>query len=138
MRLFDINGKQRWKNTAKYRIEWDKKSKSKIQFIVKQFLKQFWFSQIVYEEFPVYGSLLKVDFLNATRKIIIEVQGPQHTVFNKFFHNNSRVDFFNQIKRDYTKLDWAAKNNFKFIEIEGKEIPSLSKDFFEKKFNIPL
>ena len=41
---------------------------------------------------------MTVDILNATKKIAIEVQGKQHTEFNKFFHNNSRADYLNGIK----------------------------------------
>ena len=85
MRLFNINGREQKKNVSKYVIDWNKKSRSKVQFAVKKFLEPFWNSQIVYEEFPVYGSRMKVDILNATKKIAIEVQGGQHNSFNKFF-----------------------------------------------------
>ena len=89
MRLFNLSGRLISKNVSKYRIDWDAHSKSKLQFEVKQFLKEFWLNHIVYEEFPVYGSRMRVDFLNATRKIAVEVNGAQHASFNKFFHQNS-------------------------------------------------
>ena len=76
------------KNVSKYKIDWEKKSRSKIQFAVKQFLKPHWCYQVCFEEFPVFGSKMSVDILNATKKIAIEVNGPQHKKFNKFFHNN--------------------------------------------------
>ena len=88
MRLLSLSGKLVSKNVSKYRVDWNKKSRSNIQFEVKQFLSLHWENHIVYEEFPVYGSRMKVDFLNATRKIAIEVNGAQHTSFNKFFHQN--------------------------------------------------
>ena len=71
MRLYDINGKLKFLNVSKYRIQWEKSSRSNVQFLVKQFLKQYWTNNIVYEEFPVYGSRMKVDILNATKKIAI-------------------------------------------------------------------
>ena len=93
MRLINIHGRIQSRNVVKYLIKWDSKSRSKIKFKVKQILKPFWKDQIVYEEFPVYGSRMSVDILNSTKKIAIEVQGKQHFQFNKFFHNNSRIKY---------------------------------------------
>lgn len=138
MRLYNIYGKLAKKSVSKYFIDWDSKSRSIAQFNVKQFLKPYWAGQIVYEEFPVYGSLLKVDFLNATKKIAIEVNGPQHNTFNPFFHNNSRVDYLKGIKRDYQKRVWLEKNNFILMEINTNEIKDLSLDFFSKTFGISI
>ena len=68
MRLYDIKKRLRNKSVAKYSVDWGRKSRSKIQFKVKQFLKPYWKSHVVFEEFPVYGTRLKVDILNATIK----------------------------------------------------------------------
>lgn len=138
MRLFDINGKLVNKNVTKYLIDWSAKSRSKIQFNTKQFLKPYWSSCVMYEEFPVYGSLMKVDILNATKKIAVEVNGSQHREFNRFFHANCRAKYLNSIKRDYKKAEWLEKNGYALIEIEQDEVKDLSKDFFLKKFNIAL
>ena len=99
MRLLNIHGNLQRKSVSKYLIKWNKKSRSKIQFRTKKFLEPFWKSQVVYEEFPVYGSRMTVDILNATKKLAIEVQGRQHSEFNKFFHNNSRLKYLEGIKR---------------------------------------
>lgn len=138
MRLYGINGKLIDKNVNKYTLKWDKKSRSIIQFKVKQFLKPFWIGQILYEEFPVYGSLLKVDILNATLKIAIEVNGNQHSAFNPFFHNNDPNRYLKGYKNDVKKSEWLAKNDFKLIEINEDEINLLSKQFFLEKFNLVL
>ena len=138
MRLFSLSGKLVSKNVSKYRIDWDKKSRSNIQFEVKQFLFQHWEHHIVYEEFPVYGSRMKVDFLNATRKIAVEVNGAQHTSFNKFFHQNSRAKYLSSIRRDYEKYEWLMKNNYKFIELEQGDMKELSADFIFNKFGIEI
>jgi hypothetical protein len=138
MRLYGINGKLINKNVNKYTLKWDKKSRSIIQFKVKQFLKPFWIGQILYEEFPVYGSLLKVDILNATLKIAIEVNGNQHSAFNPFFHNNDPNRYLKGYKNDVKKSEWLAKNDFKLIEINEDEINLLSKQFFLEKFNLVL
>jgi len=138
MRLFNLSGRLISKNVSKYRIDWDAHSKSKLQFEVKQFLKEFWLNHIVYEEFPVYGSRMRVDFLNATRKIAVEVNGAQHASFNKFFHQNSRAKYLSSIRRDYEKYEWLMKNEYKFIEIEPQDLKELSYKFIIDKFGVDL
>ena len=133
MRLYNIKGKLQSKLVTKFLIKWNKKSRSKIQFKVKQFLKSYWKNHIVYEEFPVYGTRMKVDLLNATKKIAVEVNGRQHSNFNPFFHNNSRANYLASIKRDVKKREWLEKNNFTLIEIEEHEVNKLSKEFIVKK-----
>ena len=131
MRLYNMQGRLQARKVSKYLIKWNKKSRSKIQFKVKQFLKNYWENQIVYEEFPVYGSRMTVDIVNATKRIAIEVQGRQHKEFNKFFHK-TRGNYLESIKRDHLKRQWLEKNNFKLIEIEEEEVNKLSKTFFKK------
>jgi very-short-patch-repair endonuclease len=138
MRLYNINGRAQNKSVSKYRINWNEKSRSKLQKKVKDFLKPYWLAHIVYEEFPVYGTRLKVDILNATIKVAIEVQGPQHNAFHKFFHSNSRAKYLESIKRDFQKREWLEKNNFTLIELEGEDIKNLSKKFLKEKFKLLL
>ena len=138
MRLISVTGRAVNRNVNKYLIDWDKKSRSKIQFKTKQFLKEYWENHIVYEEFPVYGTRLKVDILNATKKIAVEVNGSQHSSFNKFFHGNSRQKFLQSIKRDCKKLDWLEVNGFEVIEIEENEVPKLSYQLIEAKCGIKI
>ena len=138
MRLYNVYGKLQSKQVTRFIIDWDKPCRSKVQFKTKQFLKKFWENQVVYEEFPVYGTKMKVDILNATKKIAVEVQGNQHTSFNKFFHNNSRLKYLESIKRDAQKAQWLEKNGYTLVEIHEKEVESLNKEFFLNNFNIVL
>jgi predicted PolB exonuclease-like 3'-5' exonuclease len=138
MRLLNIYGKLQAKNVSKFLIKWNGKSRSKIQFRVKQFLKSYWESQVVYEEFPVYGTRMHVDILNATKKIAIEVNGSQHSKFNKFFHAGSRLKYLESIKRDVAKAGWLEHNGFTLVEIEENEVDTLNKDFFKNNYNIIL
>ncbi|MAF25052.1 hypothetical protein CL634_05690 [bacterium] len=132
MRLYNVRGKLQSRLVTRFLIDWDKKSRSKIQYKVKQFLKKYWQNHIVYEEFPVYGTRMKVDLLNATKKIAVEVNGRQHSVFNSFFHNNSRQNYLNSIKRDCEKAKWLEMNEYALIEIEEDEVDQLSEDFIVK------
>lgn len=138
MKLYDISGKLRYKSVQKYRIKWDGKCRSNLQYDVKQFFKTYWSGQICYEEFPVYGTRMKVDLINMTKRIAVEVQGAQHDSFNKFFHNNSRANYLSSIKRDYDKRVWLENNNFKVLEIFEEDLPSLSKKYISEKFEISI
>jgi len=136
MRLLNINGKLVNKNVKKNIINWDGKSRSQLQFKFKQFFYPFWKNHIVYEEFPVYGTMLKVDILNATKKIAVEIQGNQHESFNKFFHENSRLKYLNSIKRDVKKEEWLEVNGFKFLELYENDLKNLSPQYIEEKCGI--
>ena len=138
MKLYNIAGKLAYKSVNKYRIEWGKECRSNIQFEVKQFFKPYWISHICYEEFPVYGTRMKVDMINMTKRIAVEVQGAQHESFNKFFHGNSRANYLKSIKRDYHKRVWLENNNFKLLEITGDDLASLSPEYILEKFSVNI
>jgi len=132
MRLLDLRGRLVNRNVTRFLIDWDKKSRSKFQFRVKQLLKPIWFSHIVFEEFPVFGSLLKIDFYNATKKIALEANGIQHEKFNKFFHNDTPTQWVNSLRRDMQKHEWCEKNDIRLIEIIETDLRDLKQDFYDR------
>jgi len=136
MRLLNVNGTLVNKNVSKYLVNWNRKCRSKLQFKFKQFFYPYWKNHIVYEEFPVYGSMLKVDLLNATKKIAVEIQGDQHESFNKFFHDNSRFKYLQSIKRDVKKEKWLEMNEFKFLQVYESDLKTLSPQYIEEKCGI--
>jgi len=136
MRLLNVNGTLVNKNVRKYLVNWQGKSRSKLQYKFKEFFYLYWKNHIVYEEFPVYGSMLKVDLLNATKKIAVEIQGDQHESFNKFFHDNSRLKYLQSIKRDVKKEKWLEINEFKFLQLYETDLKILSPQYIEEKCNI--
>jgi hypothetical protein len=136
MRLLNVNGTLVNKNVRKYLVNWEGKSRSKLQYKFKQFFYPYWKNHIVYEEFPVYGSMLKVDLLNATKKIAVEIQGEQHESFNKFFHDNSRLKYLQSIKRDVKKEKWLEINEFKFLQVYESDLKTLSPQYIEEKCGI--
>ena len=138
MKLYDIRGRLINKSVTKYRIKWDGECRSNFQYEVKQFFKKFWHGQICYEEFPVYGTRMKVDLINMTKRIAVEVQGAQHEQFNKFFHNNSRANYLKSITRDHDKIVWLENNNFKILEIFESDLASLSKKYIFDKFEVSI
>jgi|TARA_R100001163_G_scaffold56320_1_gene44006 hypothetical protein len=138
VKLYDIKGRLVNKSVTKYRIKWDAECRSNFQYEVKQFFKTYWYGQICYEEFPVYGTRMKVDLINMTKRIAVEVQGAQHEEFNKFFHNNSRANYLKSITRDHDKIVWLENNNFKILEIFEADLASLSKEYIFDKFEISI
>ena len=116
------NGReQKLKNSTKYLIDWDKKCRSKIQKRVKDLLHRHWIADIVFEELPVVGTRMTLDFYNANKKIAVEVDGNQHYKFNKFFHSNSRQKFLNQLQRDDKKEYFCEINKIKLVRILEKD-----------------
>ena len=109
-------GLKRLPRTKNYLIDWLKKSRSKRQFKTKQFLKEYWKDHVVFEEFPVAGTKMTLDFYNANKKIAIEVQGEQHTKYVPFFHGR-RGNFASQLRRDERKLAFCELNKIKLVEI---------------------
>jgi len=114
----------------KYLINWEAKSRSKIQKATKDFLKDFWQKHVVFEEFPVAGTKMSLDFYNANKKIAIEVQGRQHTEYTPFFHGNNKYNYINQLRRDQDKQSFCDLNDIRLIEIYS--IDELTKDYFKK------
>lgn len=124
MRFKTLTGAERTvKKARSYLIDWDGQSRSKIQFQAKQFLKKHWINHIVFEEFPVAGTKLSLDFYNANKKIAVEVQGKQHTKYVPFFHGSNKINYLNQLKRDRDKLKFCEINNIQLVEIyEGDKL----------------
>ena len=108
---------QKLKNSTKYLIDWDKKCRSKLQKKVKDLLYSNWVSDIVFEELPVLGTRMTLDFYNANKKLAVEVDGNQHYKYNKFFHSNSRQNFLSQLQRDEKKEYFCEINKIKLVRI---------------------
>ena len=135
MKFKTLTGAQRRvQNIRKYLVDWDQKSKSDFQFRAKKFLKKYWSRHVVFEELPVAGTKLSLDFYNANEKIAVEVQGAQHTKFVKFFHG-TKANYIDQKRRDAQKREFCVINNIKLVEIFPED--KINKSLF-KKFDILL
>lgn len=107
--------------TNRYLIDWDAKSKSLLQAKVKAFLREHWRNDVVFEEFPLAGTKMSFDFFNASKKIMIEVQGNQHQRYTPFFHNKNKANFLSQLRRDKNKHYFCELNGISLIEIYPKD-----------------
>lgn len=131
-----LTGRKKSKSLHPYVIKWDGKSRSKYQFNLKQFLKRYIQTHIVYEEFPVVGSRMTLDIVDMTSRVAYEMQGEFHTQFSKFAHV-SRANYLAQIKRDMSKQRWCELNNLTLVEIYPGDFP-LTKEIFANKYNVIL
>lgn len=136
MKFKTIHGSlKRVPKVRNYLIDWDGESKSKIQFNTKKFLKDYWQNHVVFEEFPVAGTRLSLDFYNATKKIAIEVQGAQHRKYVPFFHGGHKSNYLDQLRRDKQKMEFCSINEIKLMEVYDGDVINIS--LFEK-FGINL
>lgn len=118
-----VGSSKRVSKPKKYLIDWDAESRSKMQYNCKQFLKTYWSNDIVFEEFPVAGTRLSIDFYNSNKLIAVEVQGGQHLKYVPHFHGKSKSSFLHQLRRDKDKQEFCKLNGIKLVEIyPGDEV----------------
>lgn len=133
MRLISVHGKPFTKNVTSRLINWEGKSRSKFQEEVKALLKERWSKHVVFEEFPVFGSKMTLDFFNFSKMIAVEVQGAQHTSYVKGYFHRGRQDYLSQIKKDLAKFNFCENNSIKLFEIFESERKKLSIEFLIEK-----
>ncbi len=68
------------------------------------------------------GNRLFFDFYLPSLNIYVEVQGVQHSKFNKHFHN-SAASFRAQKKRDKLKQEWCELYDYTLVTINYDEVP---------------
>jgi len=137
MKFYSIHGKLVTVNVSKYRVDWQRKV-SAPQFAAKSFLFPYWRNDIVLEELRIPGSLFRIDLVNLSKKVIIEISPRSlHVNYNKFMHRN-RAGYLKKIKSDAEKLKWAEKSGFKFVEFYDEDLANLSPEYLKEKFDLDL
>lgn len=124
-------------NLSKYKIDWEKGG-SKPHLKVKQFLEPYWQCFQVVEEFPIPGSKLRIDILNASQKICIEISPSSSHDFNPFFHKSRVSGFLASLNRDEAKEGWILENGFQYICLGDEDLKNLTRERFKAKFNCEL
>jgi very-short-patch-repair endonuclease len=84
------------------------------------------------EEYVSYqGNRLFFDFYLPSLNIYVEVQGIQHSKFNKHFHSSAAA-FRSQKKRDRLKREWCDLNDHTLVTVNYDEVPIEVGDLLEK------
>lgn len=138
MKFYNLNRKLISKSYYKYRIDWDKKERSQFQTDVKNFLRPYLQFHVVFSEFPIPSTRLKIDIFDASAMVCYEIQGEQHRAFNSFFNNGSRLNYLHALQRDGKKVKWCEINNITLCEIYPEDLKDLSPKWFKEKYNIVL
>lgn len=134
MTFLDLKGRKKSiKKPNKYLIDWEGKSLSKFQKVVKDFLFYYWKTDYVFEEFPVLGTRSKFDIYNASKRIVVEINGRHHTEFVPHFQK-TRANFLGQIKRDLEKHSFCEKNGITLVELTEKEFYGKTREQVEQLF----
>lgn len=121
----------------KYLVDWEGEQGSKFSEEVLDFLYDYWKHDVVLCELDVAGTRMRYDFVNLSKRIIVETDGIQHSSYNMHLHQGSRANYLAQIKRDLAKDRAAEINGFQMVRINPSDLP-LTKDFFKKQFDIDL
>ena len=138
MKFKRLNAKDQNINTSKYVINWKDDSLSKIQYRIKSFLYPYWRGHVVFEELRLAGTRLRLDFLNITRNIAVEVDGKQHTDPKNYFNGGNKFTWLAQVERDLEKDRWCELNGFKLVRINESEVDSITSEWFLEKYDIAL
>lgn len=139
MRVSKLNNKDRFVlvNPNYYKIDWNKSGDSGLEIQFRNLVKPFWEHDLVIFQFRIPGSLLRVDFMNLTKKIAAEISGEQHFSYNQHFHK-SRAGFLSSIKRDFAKEEWIAREKYQFLELIQEDLDNFSLDYIKEKFGVSL
>lgn len=130
-------GKYKNINMPDYLVDWDAKQDSQFSREVLLFLRPYWKHDIVCAQVPVAGTRMSYDYVNVSKRIIVEADGAQHDKLILGFFHRTAEDYKAQFKRDILKDDLAQLNNFKMVRIKPSDLP-LTKEWFKKTYDITL
>ena len=138
MRWHTLRGREKWLDPRAYLVDWDAKSLSKFQWSVKQFLRRHWERHRIYEEMPVVGTRMRLDFYNGTLRVAVECDGEQHNGYNRHFHRGSLSVFQSQMKRDDDKEKWCVLNGITLVRIYPDDVVNLSRAWFKREYDLDI
>lgn len=136
MKFLKLNGRPANVNVAKHIIDWDHKV-SAPQKKVKDFLRPYWCAHVCLEEFRIPGTLMRVDLMNLTRHIAVEVSPKGSHDFNPFFHKNE-TRFGKMLGRELEKAKWLEMNGYTIVEVLEDDFAHLSPTWFLDTYGIVL
>lgn len=101
--------------------------KSGLHKQAREVIKEIFPYDAIHEEVTLPGSntksrktLLHADFFLPARRLMIEVNGEQHSEHIPFFHRTKHT-FFKATLRDRDKLNWCMLNDIQLISLEYNE-----------------
>lgn len=121
MKVTGLNGKIYNLDTGGRVHEYDR-DRSQYHKKAKKILTELFPSDIILEEvfLPGCKSKLYCDFFIPLRKLMIEVQGEQHSKYIQFFHRDI-VKLLKSRRNDIEKKQFCELNKIKLVELDYKE-----------------
>lgn len=113
----------------------DDENRSSFHLKARSLITQIFPLDSILEEITLPGTRLKADFLILLRRIMIEVQGKQHSEFSPHFHKNLG-EFYKGKIRDEQKREWCQINKFYYVELDSCDTNSWEqkiRDFYRWK-----
>jgi|688.fasta_scaffold75932_6 very-short-patch-repair endonuclease len=125
MLVYGLDGKE-YKMTMRCKT-YNEESKSSYHKRARILLKDVYPFDTIREEILLPGTKttfnkldLFADFFIPSRRMIIEVNGSQHSTYNRFFHRN-KLNFLKAKHRDAVKKQWCDLNKIELIEFNYNE-----------------
>lgn len=125
-------------NVNKYRIDWDKDGSSSLERRFRDLIRPFWKNSIILYQCRIPGSLLRLDFLNVNKRLLVETDGEQHNQYNKHFNRGSRANYLASIKRDLAKEKWCQYNAIQVLHLDKEDLDNFSIGYVKQKYGIEL
>lgn len=135
-----LNGRSRNVSVGEYQLDWDGPRKvSKVQRAVEEFLRPYWTGKMVLGEWRIPGTKLRLDLVNVSDGLLVEVDGDQHASYNPHFHG-SLSGYRASIKRDLQKDRFAELNGWTLVRITEADVKNgaLSAQWFMDTYNVTL
>ncbi len=135
MKFKTLTGKLKDVPIHHYSIDWEGDFASKLEEEIADWFYPYWKNDIVTAQFPL-PHRMSLDFFNVSKRIAIEGQGRQHSIYVRFL-SGSRAGYLGQLKRDESKRKWCEINDVTLIEIHPQNLP-LTKKWVEETWNVVL
>lgn len=91
--------------------------RSNLQYKCGRILKQFFPFDLILEDFAVPGHGFYFDFFLPKQKLVVEIQGEQHSQYVPFFHKSEK-NFKSSLIRDMKKIKLCERNDIIIITAE--------------------
>lgn len=132
-----LTGRKKNISIKPYLVCWDCDQGSDFSTEVLEFLYPYWRHDVVACELIVAGTKMRFDYVNLSKKIIVETDGEQHDDPDNYWNQSDKFAYGKQMKRDLLKDRFAELNGFKMVRIKPRDLP-LSRKWFEEFYGIIL
>lgn len=94
-------------------------NRSKLHLKAREIIKELFPYDVLLEEVSLPGcgkTTLYADFYLPLRKLMIEIDGKQHSQYVKFYHKE-KINFYKGIGRDKKKRQWCENNGITLLSL---------------------